>query len=199
MGLSTLGFAALRGVPKGFVMTGHAGGVNTEVYQPIRAADNLIGRIGANPPGPRFSDSAWVPYDNVRGWIYCGISTTGYDYVVGSRPSSKTRVNDPVHMQGRTSCGTSGRITLIGVNVQRHDMLLFNQVRANYISAGGDSGGPTYQIVRIVKPDYPKDVVVLGVHWGWWDFNGNGVRDPDETVYSPIEGVERDLGISVMK
>lgn len=157
---STLGFAATRADVKGFVMSGHAGDPGTPVYQPVVTADNYLSDVRVRAPRPTaYSDSGWVAYENVRPYIYSDISITGYDYVVGSKTTAETAPGDPVYMQGRTSCGMSGKIIREGVKILLRDRVtgevyeLINQVEADFKAAQGDSG-PTYYVVRLaVKPD----------------------------------------------
>lgn len=192
-GASTLGFAAIRDGNRGFVMTGHAGGVGTAVYQPTEAPDNFVGYIDLNPPRPRHSDAAWNVYNNVYPAIYSEISETGYNYVEGYVPSYNTHVGDAVSMQGIASCGVSGTITEIGADIGD----LHDQVLANFPAATGDSGAPTYAVTRLGnRPDYPHYVKIYGILSGrvctWWCIWLG------DAFYSPIEAVMTELAVTVL-
>lgn len=59
----TLGFIAARNGVRGFVTAGHCGNLNGAVYQPEFTGDprtNLVGKVTADPRGPRYSDALFV-------------------------------------------------------------------------------------------------------------------------------------------
>ncbi|MEN4005931.1 MAG: hypothetical protein PQ964_00995 [Methanobacteriaceae archaeon] len=175
-GRSTLSYGAVRhDGTRGFVMTGHVGGVNTRVYQPTIAFRNFIGSIFVNPIRPRLSDAAFVPTTAVRAGIW-------RRSVSGIKRSPLTPPGTRIGMEGITSCGTVGVIHARNVRVPNHPIYgtLRNQVLATYPSAPGDSGGPVF-----LPPGQPR-VFICGTHWGRW----RGFA-----VYSPIEGVMSDLGL----
>ncbi|MBO8181060.1 MAG: hypothetical protein H0Z19_11435 [Archaeoglobus sp.] len=63
LGDYTLGFIAVRNGVMGFVTAGHCGNLNNAVYQPELTAnprENLVGRVTADPEGPRHSDALFV-------------------------------------------------------------------------------------------------------------------------------------------
>lgn len=132
----TLGFAA-RHADKtlGIVITGHAGGVGTHVYQPVVASHDFVGTIAINNMTNRWSDSAWVPINNTCGHIYYNRT------IIGTRTLA---VGDSVAMEGITSCGTTGHVHAVNRTIYDpgRGIYIYGQVVATYPSQPGDSGGP---------------------------------------------------------
>ena len=60
----------------GFVMTGHMGGVGTRIFD---ETGGYVGTIQNNPPGPRFSDAAYVPAADIKRMIASVWFVTSYD------------------------------------------------------------------------------------------------------------------------
>ncbi|MBT9171801.1 MAG: hypothetical protein DDT21_00174 [Syntrophomonadaceae bacterium] len=179
-GSSTLGFRATRhDGTVGFVMTGHAGWVGTEVWQPTRVSNNSVGIITVNPPGPRFSDAAFVPTANVVPAIWPGRSIIGWRSSFSTPPG--TPPGTPVRMEGKTSCGTTGIVRSINVTVWCPIFgTLHRQVLATYARAGGDSGAPTFGV------DGAGNAIIFGIHSG---------LAGSYAFYSPVEGVANDLAL----
>lgn len=166
-------------------MTGHAGWVGDGVWQPTRVWwwpwYNRVGTISVNPRGPRNSDAAFVPTTNIIPTIWPARS------IVGWQSSSLTPPGTTVRMEGRTSCGTSGVVHRTGVRVWNtaYEVWMERQVQATYTSAGGDSGAPTFGV------DGFGNATIFGIHWGGAIVvDGVTVR-----TYSPVEEVQRDLGL----
>ena len=192
---STLEFSASRGTVSGFIIAGHAGAPGTPVYQPTISPVNYLNDVSIRSSRPKaYSDAAWAPFTDVAPYIYSESSVTEYDYVIGVKYSTQINVGEPVCISGAASGTSCGPVLRKGVTVEVYDPIarqiywLLNQVAANYTAIPGDSGAPIFQVVRVVKPDYPKEVVILGIHVG---------GKPEE-YFSPIDGIERDLGIVVI-
>lgn len=189
-GLTTLGFRA-TGVDgtTGFVMTGHAGGNGQGVWQPIYRwwwpSMDRVGTIRVNFLLPRHSDSAFVAADvSVNNTIWP-------DRIVLSWvPSSSTPQGTIVSKEGRTTYFTQGVIHQTGVDIYFREMpnvvALFNQVLATYASGGGDSGAPVFHIPQFNGGNF---AYLYGIHVGRFG------PDPFYAVYSPIEGIQRDLNV----
>lgn len=79
---------------------------------------------------------------------------------------SNILVNDPVTKVGQGSGRKAGKVTAtcIDVNFTQNGLnyTIFCQHRADYFSAGGDSGSPVF---RIVNWPSQNDVTVYGMHW----------------------------------
>lgn len=172
-GYTTLSFPATAGGESGFVMTGHAGDVGDRVWQPTRWLWNRVGTISADPPGPRFSDAAFVPngYTDPLVWPDRDI--------VGWSASYETDVGTIVNMEGITTDGTQGVIAFLHITFASWPYL-YNQVLATYESDYGDSGAPTF------LEDTPGHATIVGTHVG---------AVGDYAVYSPVEGIAFDLGL----
>ncbi len=94
---------------------------------------------------------------------------------------------------GITTGETCGQIALVGETVPHPEYnTLYDQVKATYSSDEGDSGAPVYYdpldtwIRNWCLETYGvacKDI--YGVHWGLID---------GYSIYSPISGIENDLG-----
>lgn len=189
---TTLGFSAtLTDGTRGFVMTGHAGGVGTNVYQPNYIWwwpwSNFVGTILRNPtyPPPRYSDAAFVPTTDVKAAIYP-------DRIIMSwMPSWETPPGTFVDMEGMVTGYTWGIVVERGVQVWNEDIgTLINQVKAvlNPVPQKGDSGAPIFWWNSID----PNQVRVCGILWGSrWE----SPYYTNVTYYSPIEGIQQDLGL----
>lgn len=180
-GYCTSGFGAIKSDgTKVLVVSGHAFPFGTNIYQPSNSDTYHIGYIGANPSAPRYSDSAYVSLKN-------GVTTKGelylYANVVGSISSSNTPEGYTVHKHGLITGVTYGPITRKNITVNNPLGTLYKQIEADYDCSSGDSGGPV--------TDYSDtgEYNILGIHWGY----NNTTLD---SIYSPIEGVFSDLGLS---
>lgn len=173
LGSSTLGFGAEAGGESGFVMTGHAGEEGDRVWQPTAWLWNRVGQISVNPAGDRYSDTAFVPNDDVSAVVWPDRN------IVGWEASHDTAVGGPVLKEGITTGGTQGTIAWLHVTFVGWRNL-YSQVLATYDSAGGDSGGPTF------RTDAAGNAIILGAHVG---------RIGDYAIYSPVEGIVFDLGL----
>ena len=180
---------------QGFIMSGHVAFFQTglSVGQPSQLP--VVGTVLSNPPagGTRTSDSAFV---QASSGILLTQQIFGPPYnVIGEIPSSQTPYQTPVNMVGEGSGSSvqSGYIlgTGLTVNEQNPNLVLTNQVAANYHSQSGDSGAPVFS-----SPDAFNNVYFYGIHVGTICFGGTGdncTGGSFEPVYSPWEGISHDL------
>ncbi|WP_052402680.1 S1 family peptidase [Methanococcoides methylutens] len=175
---STLSFAAEDSSgTKGFVISGHAafnaGGVGASIYQPTTATK--VGEV--NYLTGHFADAAWVEASNVEDNIYY----TDVDDVRDVRSYYDPSLGSKVYKSGIATGLTSGYVNKRYFSVTHPNFgTLYDQFRADYDSAGGDSGAPIFS-------KYGDQVIIHGVHWGSTDTN---------TYFSPISGVELDLDVT---
>ena len=87
---------------------------------------------------------------------------------------------DLVYKMGRTTGWTSGWVMGSCVDYEELDRKLICQYFANYARGGGDSGSPVFLY-------HVYNVTLVGIHRGFLDQDGR-------VVFSPISGVEQDLG-----
>lgn len=179
-GRSTLGFQATHtSGTRGFVVSGHVGGVNSTVWQPTGSVfiDNRVGSITKNPQRARYSDSAFVT------------TTTRVDPliwpsfpIVGWEASIPAHVGTYAWKDGIATGVTNGMIRYIRQTVVHPNFeYLYNQVLAEFSADFADSGGPVYH-------PYSVQIVMLGVVVG---STHSGFR-----VYSPVEGIQADLQLN---
>lgn len=201
-GNCTLGFIAVRNGVRGLVTAGHCGNVNNAAYQPEFTGnfrENLVGRVAADPRGPRYSDAMFVE-------IIFGSST--FKIFNEHNPSKHYPVFSEMQAQsegmyvcngGDTTGETCGWIEEVGYDIigtYPEYGTVYDQVLATYVSKEGDSGGPVYHD--------PLDTWIRN-----WCVDRYGVKCVDiygiqvalvsygsrtYSVYSPISGIERDLG-----
>ncbi|WP_146009426.1 hypothetical protein [Deinococcus planocerae] len=94
---------------------------------------------------------------------------------------------------GRTTGTTGGKITRTCYNTGStgDTVVRLCQFGADYEANPGDSGSPVYETYTVipVNPPGPSYNVVnlLGIHWG-------GAKSQNNIVFSPLSGIERDLG-----
>lgn len=199
---ATLSFSAsLLNGTMGFVTSGHdwrdiptpihAG--TTEVYQPTRIwwwpSYNFVGMVTVCPPSPqhapRYSDSSFVSTPEVSSSIYPNRTTTRW---VSSMFTPHGLI---IEMEGMVT--GFRRATIMGflAHYESSTFPLRNQVLAvtepssthTYVE-GGDSGAPIF-----LQDPNPDRVAVLGVLVGRDKVNHQVI------MYSPIEGVQQDLGL----
>jgi hypothetical protein len=200
-----------------------AGAVDTTVYyQPERADTNHIGEEAVDPnfrpcgPGNialcRRSDSNFSrltgqasanlgfiarPRLNRQGVLcdtspqFCAWDGESTFRIV--REAAPPVVGRAVTKVGRSTGRTEGHVVRTGVLLNYPTgprAFLPNQVLADYASAPGDSGSPVIS-QRASDPDRnPIDSALQGITWG-------GITMPrvgDVSIFSPIHGVEADLG-----
>lgn len=164
---------------KGIVISGHvaddAGGVGASIYHPTTSY--LIGDVDYY--NGVFADAAWVETSNVVNEIY--YSNT--DNTKGVVDSGDANNGSKVYMSGVASGTTSGYIDRKYIEVGHENFgTLYDQYRANYTATYGDSGAPVFQ-------NSGSYVKLVGVHWGV-NF------DTGKSYFSPISGVELDLGVT---
>jgi hypothetical protein len=213
--LCTLGFNAIRSGVNSFLTASHCtitqGGVQGTVYhQPL--ASGTTNRIGVEVADPnyftgggcpagrkcRFSDAsrarynAGVPFDlggiarttsrgNLSGSITINAANPFFNITAErANPVQGSQANKI----GRTTGWTFGRITntCVTVNVSGSNI---TQLCQSLVSAGvgaGDSGSPVF-----AWPGSGSNVTLLGILWG-----GNSLGN--QFVFSPMSGIERELG-----
>jgi hypothetical protein len=205
--LCSVGFNAVRNGVQGFVTASHCttqqGGVEgTEYYQPLSStaptsigteiADPDYKRGGGCPIGRvcRYSDSAFVRYENGASGLLGGIAKTSGpnngsldsigNFTITSEGSAG--MGATVNKVGRSSGWTAAPVTAtcanIGVSgtniVQRCQTLATSS--GNVIVKGGDSGSPVFTTSG-------GNTTLVGVLWG-------GSTDGTLFVYSPIANIE---------
>jgi len=194
----------------GFVMSGHVAD-SDNVYQPARSnpAYDDVGRVIANPPGPRSSDSAFVDTLNhvtLEQKIFNPNDPANPHNVIGAKTSAQTAVYDVVHMAGiinktvgnQNHTTTSGSVQFKGITINHPTyQTVHNQIAAGYSSLPGDSGSPIYSV------DSGNDVFFHGIHAGMLCFADfptekqchNGATGNSFAVYSPWEHVRSELNL----
>ncbi|WP_202320801.1 S1 family peptidase [Archaeoglobus neptunius] len=200
--ICTLGFIAVRNGVEGFVTAGHCGNVSNAVYQPEFTGnfrEDLVGRIAADPGGPRYSDAVFVenPIVNSIFRIFNEHNPSKH-YPVFSEMQAQSE-GMYVCKGGITTGETCGWIEEVGYDIigtYPEYGTIYDQVLATYVSKEGDSGGPVYYD--------PLDTWIRN-----WCIDRYGVKCVDiygiqvalasygsrtYSVYSPISGIERDLG-----
>ena len=99
---------------------------------------------------------------------------------------------ETVHKMGVTTGWTSGTVVSTCETALWVVMALACQYRATYASAGGDSGAPVFKWDGVTRPPDPplrengSGATLTGIHWGR--------RDASSAWFSPLGGVEKDLG-----
>ncbi|NJE60298.1 protease [Thermococcus sp. 21S7] len=199
-GIGTLGYVGYYNNEKYAITAGHFGvyGTNGQhVYQPDTSSEEYyIGQIEYNP---FFRDSGSVPYrysDSLlihvtNADISPEIYTNGN--VIGKKYSTEQYVGEIVYKVGRTTGKTSGSIinkcvTSVMQYTEEEQLkygypstaYFYCQMETTFYAAGGDSGAPVYHNYR------NEAAVIYGVYWGGTD---------TVSAYSPIDGIEKDLGI----
>lgn len=218
--ICTLGFNADAGGVRSFITNSHCtnneGGtaLPTDYYQHLRsggAADHIGVEVddpqwqlllNADCPPPlqcRYSDAARVAYDPGADAPLGGIAmidapstsladTThdivGQFVITGER--ADPLLGEVVQKVGRTTGWTLGPVTGTCVDVlalgTTHMRLCQSTVSA--LVDGGDSGSPVF-----ARTGTGNDVTLLGILWG-----GNTDATAPEFVFSPLSGIERELG-----
>lgn len=215
----SLGFNAIRNGVTGFVTASHCstnqGSVDgTDYYQPLnQVSGELIGTETVDPPYVRngkgcpkgrvcrYSDSNFVAGAGGATFALGTIAqTTGANTgsldVVGTTftitgestdPGRNVSVGQTANKVGRTTGWGQGEVTRTCTNtgVSGSNIVLLCQTwvenKNAVIVQGGDSGSPVFRI------DSENNVTLLGNLWGG---NSSGTQ----FVYSPISGIEQELG-----
>lgn len=182
---ATLGFPAKKSDgTEGYVTAKHfASSIDMAIHQPTYLSNNnnLIGDVDIL--GGHYADASFIEYSNVDPEIHVDNSVT--EDVTGFLSTAPVNgwVGWTVNKSGRTTGVTSGTITGIGVTVNQDGWKYYNQVKAAYSSAEGDSGSPVYRISS-------GDLYIIGIHHG--SLNGTA-------YFSPLSGVVSDLGVYPLK
>jgi hypothetical protein len=174
--MATLGFSATTsGGTDGYVITSHLPTtVGQTIYQPGTGYPaGTVSIVSGN-----YADAAFVPYWNAEGTI---VGTGGTLLPVKAYGDASAN-SQTIYMSGISS-QSSGTVIATGVMIYHADLgrYLYNQHRASYSSANGDSGAPVYWI------NSNNQVAIGGIHWG---HNSAG------SYYSPISQVQYDLGVT---
>ncbi|HEX5575666.1 MAG TPA: hypothetical protein VFX42_07310 [Gemmatimonadales bacterium] len=206
--LCSLGFNAMRNGQRSFITashcTNHQGGVeNTPYYQPLQTStspkiatevsDPAYFRGNGCPPGLRcrFSDAARATYTpgttsslgkiaKTTGPNNGSITLNGSFNIISEGSAA---VGQVVGKVGRTSGWSTGKVIQKCANYAVEDVGQFCQ---NVVSARvdfGDSGSPVFK--------GSSNVTLVGLLWGVI-LNQNNV--PIRFIYSPMSGIEHDLG-----
>ena len=201
-GIGTLGYVGYYGGQKYAVTAGHFGiyGTNGQhVYQPDTSKEEYyIGQIVYNP---FFRDDESIPY-RYSDSLLIHVTTSDISpeiyangNVIGKKYSAEQYVGEIVYKVGRTTGKTSGSIINKCVTSVMHyteeeqvkygyppTAYFYCQMETNFYAAGGDSGAPVYHNYR------NEAAVIYGIYWGGTD---------TISAYSPIDGIEEDLGITL--
>ena len=211
----TLGFHAILGGDLGFVTNSHCstsqGAVDDTLYhQPNNFLSEDI--IGIEIVDPGFRDCFCAP--QIGCLATCRQSDSNFslsldhDADLGfiARPAldaeewdgvSKFRIIDKMSLSfsgkrvtkvGQKTGRTAGTVRFTGMRIHTGGLrFLENQVLADYEHVQGDSGGPV--IIEARPPFNPNSAFLAGIHNG-------GIPTPLGFlgVFSPIQGVEADLG-----
>lgn len=202
----THGFNATQDGVNGFVTNSHCsstkfGKDNTVQYQ--NSAGVSAERIGTeykDPSSGRDSDASYFSYDSGvdRDWghiartTYSEVNERGSLTIDATYPrfritskgtNSVQVVGELVNKVGRTSGWTQGQITRTCVTLSS----LPCQWEAMVWSEHGDSGSPIFQQNGSSEPDASR-VSLWGILWG------GPIGDWTTSWYSPLSGVENDLG-----
>jgi len=162
-------------------------------YNPIRfcrRADANLFTVDATAPATAVGYI--VRYTQVNP----GSGSSGTYFVVNaSNPSFKitarnhSRTGDAVNKVGATTAWTQGSVTATCKDIDMWSLttiyaaVMKCQHEANYARDGGDSGAPVFALTAAGTAD------LRGVHWGRY-VQGGWLK----TVFSPLGGIEEDLG-----
>jgi len=181
-GAATIGWAAQNAAGTlGYVISGHCSdSVGETIYQPSVSASNAIGTVAADTQWPSrdcCADAAWVPYSNVAAKIYDGAGlqspVNGYYADCGTGLT--------VQKSGITTGHTIGTCLYQGLVFDNTTKKYLNdQYFTSYSADHGDSGAPVYHV------ELDHDRVIVGIHAG---------RFNDVPYFSPVSGVQRELGV----
>jgi hypothetical protein len=205
-GPCTFGFNALSNGTRGFVTASHCsthrfGTDGTVQYQPTITHANRIGAETNDPSGQRRSDAAFYTMDPGTSGDVGFIARTTYSAVnqpgsllinpshprfriTGKVPNGVQVFGELVNKVGATSGWTQGQVVQTCVTLGP----LPCQWVALVWSEHGDSGSPMFQQNGPHEP-LAGEVGLWGILWG------GPPGDWTTTWYSPISGVEHDLGV----
>ena len=204
----SIGFNATSGAQASFVTASHCtnrqgGTEGTQYFQPLASTSGSF--IGTEVDDPRYFRGGECPRgrkcrysDAARAAYAAGVTNTlgGIARTTGPNNGSLTIdgsfsvtgeaeavVGQTANKVGRTTGWTQGLVTATCVNtgVSGSNIVQLCQTFVSAGVGGGDSGSDVFRIVS------SNNVQLLGVLWG-----GNGAGT--QFVYSPMSGVERDLG-----
>jgi hypothetical protein len=158
-------------------------------------ADPPLFSGGSCPSGKfcRWSDAALVRYNNGNDWYggtiaYPQSGTQYYPFPFAVRividQSQPLPLGNQIYKVGGTTgfaAGTRAR-TCITVALSATISLLCQYTAVGLINDGGDSGGPVFYWAGFL----PATAKMAGIHWG-----KGGL---DTTVFSPVSGLNKDLG-----
>ncbi len=195
-GSCTLGFNVLGGA---FVTASHCsliqGSVDSvEVQQPYQGT---IGIETRDPPYPRYSDTNLITYlsgiPNVfqiaKTADWGSLLITGYYHVAGKVPDPYS--GEQINKVGQTTGWTWGEVTISCTDyIQDTGKMLYCQSYVyggipggGPIAAPGDSGSPVFYVIG-------SEAYIAGIV--------HSVSGSDVFIFSPMGGIERDLGSLVV-
>jgi len=211
----SMGFNADAGSERSFITASHCtntqGGVEgTQYFQPLSTVDpTVIATEVADPEYFTFKTDPACPrgklcrYSDASRELYSGsvastrgaiARTTGvnngslevagsFDVTAQDNAGTAAPVGATVNKVGRTTGWTQGQVTntCVRTNVFGSRIHLLCQTFVAAGVGGGDSGSGVFVITR------RNDVTLVGILWG-------GTGDGQTFVFSPMSGVERELG-----
>lgn len=205
-GSCTFGFNAFANGTQGFVTASHCstqtfGTDGTVQYQPSMTPANRIGAETNDPSGQRRSDAAFYTLDlgtlgdvgSIARTTYSAVNQPGSLLIDPSHsrfritekvPNEAQVVGELVNKVGATSGWTQGQVVQTCVTLSS----LPCQWVALVWSEPGDSGSPMFQQNGPHEP-LASEIGLWGILWG------GPPNDWTTTWYSPISGVEHDLGV----
>ncbi|KAF5036386.1 hypothetical protein DSECCO2_575600 [anaerobic digester metagenome] len=180
---STLGYSAQTSSgTKGYVVAGHtAPSIGDQIWQPTAGPSaNKVGTV--SKVGGHYADASWVPYSNVAAKIY----DTDTDVLKDVKSHENAAIGDTVYKSGITTGRSYGSVTEIRTSYDNPLGTLYRQYVAGYNCDGGDSGAPVYVYVS-------GGVKIVGIHWGGVGTYNSGYST---SIFSPVSGVQSDLGVT---
>ena len=179
---STLGFAARKGTQLGYVISGHVAfdaGIGGAIYQPDDSSSNQIGTV--DEVYMIFADAGWVEAEMVD--VDNSIYYDDTDQLMEVTSEIEPQVGDAVQMSGITSGLSDGFVTDCSHIVSYPGYpRLYDQCRATYTCASGDSGSPVF------RETSTYNVGIMGI-------NSGRATDGSYSIFSPISGIYADLGV----
>ncbi len=182
--IATLGFSVRdTNSNNGYVVSKHlVPQVGMQVWQPTMISGNEAGTVSRL--GSDTADAAFIPYSNVEASIHIGsgvlVPVKGdYDPQLGWR----------VYKSGRTTGITGGYITDVSEVVNSGGIIYYDQVLADYLAQGGDSGSPIWYL------DANSDRKIVGINVGTIGSYGS----PSYSAYfSKVSAVKNSLSVTVL-
>ncbi|MBE0525293.1 MAG: hypothetical protein IBX40_13325, partial [Methanosarcinales archaeon] len=125
--------------------------------------------------GGSHADASFVPYSNVEASVHLGNGVIAP--VKGYRDAN---IGERVYISGATTGPSSGYVEGVA-NVQYPDgSIYYDQVKATYYSAGGDSGSPVYYLDG-------GNRIIVGIH---------ASRAGQYAYFSKVSWVQSELSVT---